>query len=155
MTDLNTTRRNLLIGAGATGAAMLLVVHPARATPETMKAAIRKVIGEAKVSTGKIKLDIPPLVENGNTVAMSLTVDSPMTAKDYVKAVHIFNERNPQPNVATFHLGPRAGKADISARIRLSDSQNVIGIAEMSDGTFWSHEISVIVTLAACLEGNT
>ena len=152
MTDVNTTRRGLLIGAGASGAVMLLAVRPAGATPETMKAAIRKVIGEAKVSTGKIKLDIPPLVENGNTVAMSLTVESPMTAKDYVKTVHIFNERNPQSNVATFHLGPRAGKADISARIRLSDSQNVIGIAEMSDGSFWSHEISVIVTLAACLE---
>jgi sulfur-oxidizing protein SoxY len=151
MTDLMTTRRNVLIGAGATGTVMLLAV-PASATPETMKAAIRKVIGEAKVSTGKIKLDIPPLVENGNTVAMSVTVDSPMTTADHVKVIHIFNERNPQPNVAAFHLGPRAGKADISARIRLSDSQNVIGIAEMSDGTFWQHEISVIVTLAACLE---
>ena len=154
MTDMNTTRRELLIGAGATGAAMLVAV-PAFATPEMMRAAIRKVVGEAKVNTGKIKLDIPPLVENGNTVAMSVTVDSPMTATDYVKAIHIFNERNPQPNVGSFHLGPRAGKADISARIRLSDSQNVTGIAEMSDGTFWSHEISVIVTLAACLEGNT
>ncbi len=153
MTDINTTRRELLIGAGASGATMLFAVRPAGATPEAMKTAIRKVIGEAKVSTGRIKLDIPPLVENGNTVAMSLTVESPMTAKDYVKGVHIFNERNPQPNVVTFHLGPRAGKADISARIRLSDSQNVIGIAEMSDGSFWSHEISVIVTLAACLEG--
>jgi sulfur-oxidizing protein SoxY len=151
MTDLMTTRRNVLMGAGAAGAVMLLAV-PASATPETMKAAIRKVIGEAKVSTGKIKLDIPPLVENGNTVAMTVTVDSPMTAADHVKVIHIFNERNPQPNVAAFHLGPRAGKADISARIRLSDSQNVIGIAEMSDGTFWQHEISVIVTLAACLE---
>ena len=133
----------------------MLVAVPAFATPEMMRAAIRKVVGEAKVNTGKIKLDIPPLVENGNTVAMSVTVDSPMTATDYVKAIHIFNERNPQPNVGSFHLGPRAGKADISARIRLSDSQNVTGIAEMSDGTFWSHEISVIVTLAACLEGNT
>ena len=154
MTDMNTTRRELLIGAGASGAAMLVAV-PAFATPEMMRAAIRKVVGEAKVNTGKIKLDIPPLVENGNTVAMSVTVDSPMTATDYVKAIHIFNERNPQPNVGSFHLGPRAGKADISARIRLSDSQNVTGIAEMSDGTFWSHEISVIVTLAACLEGTT
>jgi sulfur-oxidizing protein SoxY len=77
-----------------------------------------------------------------------------MTAKDHVKTINIFNERNPQPNIARFHLGPRAGKADISARIRLSDSQNVIAIAELSDGTFWQHEVSVIVTLAACLEGN-
>ncbi len=151
--DTNATRRELLIGAGATGAAMLLVVKPAAATPDTMRAAIRSVIGEAQVRTGKVKLDIPTLVENGNTVAMTVTVESPMTAKDYVKTINIFNERNPQPNVVRFHLGPRAGKADISARIRLSNSQNVVAIAEMSDGTFWQHEVSVIVTLAACLEG--
>lgn len=151
--DTNATRRELLVGAGAAGAAMLLAVRPAAATPETMRAAIRSVIGEAQVKTGKVKLDIPALVENGNTVAMRVTVDSPMTAKDFVKTINVFNERNPQPNVARFHLGPRAGKADISARIRLSDSQNVIAIAEMSDGTFWQDEVSVIVTLAACLEG--
>ena len=154
MANKNATRRELLIGASATGAVMLLAVRPAGATPETMRAAIRSVVGEAAVKTGKVKLDIPPLVENGNTVAMTVTVESPMTAKDYVKTINVFNERNPQPNVARFHLGPRSGKADISARIRLSDSQNVIAIAEMSDGTFWQHEISVIVTLAACLEGN-
>jgi sulfur-oxidizing protein SoxY len=152
--DMNATRRELLIGAGATGAAaVLLAVRPAAATPETMRAAIRSVVGEAQVKTGKVKLNIPSLVENGNTVAMTVSVESPMTAKDHVKTINIFNERNPQPNIARFHLGPRAGKADISARIRLSDSQNVIAIAEMSDGTFWQHEVSVIVTLAACLEG--
>lgn len=148
----NSTRRELLIGAGATGAAMMLTVVPARATPDSMKAAIEKVTGGAKVTEGKVKLEIPPLVENGNTIAMTVTVDSPMTATNYVKAIHLFNERNPQPNIAAFHLGPRAGKADVSARIRLSDSQNVTAIAQMSDDTFWSQEVSVIVTLAACLE---
>ena len=151
MTDMNTTRRELLIGAGASGAAMLVAV-PAFATPEMMRAAIRKVVGEAKVNTGKIKLDIPPLVENGNTVAMSVTVDSPMTATDYVKAIHIFNERNPQPNVGSFHLGPRAGKAVFSTRIKLGDTQRITAIAQMSDGTFWVGDADVIVTIAACLE---
>lgn len=148
----NGTRRELLAGAGAAGAAMLLTAYPATATPEAMDAAIKTIIGNAKPKEGKIKLDVPPLVENGNTVAMTVMVDSPMTATDHVKAIHIFNERNPQPYVVSFHLGPRAGKADISTRIRLSDSQNLTAIAQMSDGSFWSTTVSVIVTLAACLE---
>jgi len=153
MTDItNASRRDVLLGAGAAGAALLLTLRPLAASPESMDAAIRKLTGGAKITEGRIKLDIPPLVENGNTVAMSVTVDSPMTAANHVEAIHIFNERNPQPYVMAFHLGPRAGKADISARIRLSDSQNVVAIARMSDGTFWSHTVSVIVTLAACLE---
>ena len=103
-----------------------------------LQTAIKKVVGNADVGKGRIKLDIPLLVENGNTVALTATVESPMTATDYVKAIHIFNERNPQPNVIGIHLGPRAGKATISTRIRLSDTQKVVGIAEMSDGSFWS-----------------
>ena len=88
-----------------------------------MAAAIRQVVGDAPVKPGKVKLDLPPLVENGNTVAMSVSVDSPMTAKDYVKAIHVFTEKNPQPNVISVKLGPRAGKAEISTRIRLADTQ--------------------------------
>ena len=88
-----------------------------------MEAAIRQVVGEAPVKPGKVKLDLPPLVENGNTVAMSVAVDSPMTAKDHVKAIHVFTEKNPQPNVISVKLGPRAGKAEISTRIRLADTQ--------------------------------
>ncbi len=98
-------------------------------------------------------LDIPPLVENGNVVPLTVSVESPMTATDYVKAIHVFNEKNPQPNVIGIHLGPRAGKASISTRIRLADSQKVVAIAQMSDGSFWSDQVDVIVTLAACVEG--
>ena len=94
--------------------ALALVVRPAQATPAAMATAIRQVVGEAAVKPGKIKLDLPPLVENGNTVAMSVSVDSPMTAKDYVKAIHVFTEKNPQPNVISVKLGPRAGRAEIS-----------------------------------------
>ena len=117
-----------------------------------MAAAIREAIGEAQVRPGKIKLDLPPLVENGNTVPLTVTVDSPMTAANHVKRLHLFNEKNPQPQVATFYLGPRAGRANISTRIRLADTQSVVAIAELSDGSFWSESVDVIVTIAACTE---
>jgi len=114
--------------------------------------AIAKVIGNAKPNKGKVTLELPQLVENGNTVSMSVKVDSPMTEKEYVKAIHVFTEKNPQPYVASFHLGPRAGRALVATRIRLADSQTVTAIAELSDGSFWSQQVEVIVTLAACTE---
>ena len=144
------TRRQFLAAAG--GAGLALAVRPAKATPASMKQAIRQVVGEANVKPGKIKLDLPPLVENGNSVAMTVTVDSPMTAKDYVKAIHVFTEKNPQPNIISAQLGPRAGKAEIQTRVRLADTQSVIAICELSDGSFWSDTVDVIITLGACLE---
>ena len=144
------TRRQFLAAAG--GAGLALIVRPAKATPASMKQAIRQIVGEARVKPGKIKLDLPPLVENGNTVAMAVSVDSPMTAKDHVKAIHVFTEKNPQPNVISVQLGPRAGKAEIQTRVRLADTQSVIAICEMSDGSFWSDTVDVIITLGACLE---
>jgi len=117
------------------------------------RAAIRNVVGEASVRKGRVDLEVPPLVENGNTVSLAVSVDSPMTTTDYVKTIHVFNEKNPQPNVISVHLGPRAGRAKFSTRFRLADSQIVTAIAEMSDGTFWSASADVIVTLAACVEG--
>ena len=144
------TRRTVLAAIG--GAGLALVVRPAQATPETMKSAIRQVVGEAAVKPGRIKLDLPPLVENGNTVAMAVTVDSPMTANDHVKAIHVFTEKNPQPNVISAKLGPRAGKAEIQTRVRLADTETVVAICEMSDGSFWSNTVDVIITLGACLE---
>ena len=146
------SRRDVLAAAGA--ACLALTVRPATATPAAMTLAIRKVVGEAEVKPGKVKLELPPLVENGNTVAMSVSVDSPMTPKDYVKAIHVFTETNPQPNIINIQLGPRAGRASISTRIRLADSQKVVAICELSDGTFWSHSVDVIITLGACLEDN-
>ena len=117
-----------------------------------LEAAISKVAGDAPVRAGKVKLDVPPLIDNGNTVPISVTVDSPMTAADYVKTIHIFTEKNPQPYVLTAHLGPRAGRASVSTRARIADTGRVIAIAELSDGTFWSDTVSVVVTLSACLE---
>jgi sulfur-oxidizing protein SoxY len=148
------SRREVLKAAGTlAGSAALaqLAARPAQATPATMQDAVRKVIGETPITKGKVKLDVPPLVENGNSVPCTVSVDSPMTATDYVKAIYIFNEKNPQPNIISVQLGARAGRAGFSTRIRLADSQTVTAIAEMSDGSCWSDDIYVIVTLAACI----
>ena len=149
-----TTRRTFLIGAArfASGAWLVSIVSPANATPARMLAAIKKIVGQAPLRTGKVTIDIPPLVENGNTVPMVVTVETPMTATNYVKAIHVFNEKNPQPEVISVRLGPSAGKAAFSTRIKLADSQKIMAIAQLSDGTFWSDSIDVIVTIAACLE---
>jgi sulfur-oxidizing protein SoxY len=117
-----------------------------------MASAIRTIVGGAVVQTGKVKLDIPPLVENGNSVPMTVSVASPMTATDYVKSIHVFNEKNPQPNLGNFYLGARAGRAQVSTRVRLADSQKITAIAKLSDGSFWSVTADVVVTLAACTE---
>ena len=142
-------RRLFLAGAAAI---VVLPLGPAVATPDAMAEAIKKVIGNATPTDGRVKLEVPPLVENGSTVPLTVSVDSPMTETDHVKAIHVFNEKNPQPNVFTARLGPRSGKATVGTRIKLGDSQRIMAIAETSDGKFWSAGADVIVTLAACLE---
>ncbi len=144
------TRRDILHCAA--GGAVLLAVRPAAATPAAMQEAISQVVGSARVTPGRMQLSVPPLSENGNTVPCTVTVESAMTAQDHVKAIHIFNEKNPQPNVISMQLGPRAGRASVSTRIRLSETQTVTAIAQMSDGSFRSHSANVIVTQGACLE---
>ena len=149
------TRRQFLGLAGsaaALGAVPIVTLRPADATPAMLATAIRNVVGEAVVRTGKVKLDVPPLVENGNTVPMTVSVSSPMTPDDYVKSIHVFNEKNPQPNIGNSHLGPHAGRAQVSTRIRLADSQKVVAIARLSDDLFWSASVDIVVTLAACTE---
>jgi sulfur-oxidizing protein SoxY len=151
----NTTRRRFLglaSSAAVFGAAPVAMLRPAEATPAMLATAIRNVVGAAVVQTGKVKLEVPPLVENGNTVPMTVSVSSPMTPGDYVKSIHVFNEKNPQPNIGNFYLGPRAGRAQVSTRIRLADSQKIVAIARLSDDSFWSASFEVVVTLAACTE---
>src|SRR6195256_475806 len=138
------SRRRFLGLAGSTavlGAIPIVTVRPVEATPAMLASAIRNLVGEAPVRTGKVKLDVPPLVENGNTVPMTVSVTSPMTADDHVKSVHVFNEKNPQPNIGNFYIGPAAGRAQVSTRIRLADSQKIVAIAQLSDGSFWSTSI--------------
>ena len=136
--------------AGAIGVA--LVPPRANATPESMAAAIRAVTGDAPVREGRVTLEVPPLVENGNAIPLAVAVASPMTDADRVTEIHVFNQKNPQPEVVSFRLGPMLGRARVATRIRLADSQTLVAIARMSDGSFWSARADVIVTLAACLE---
>jgi sulfur-oxidizing protein SoxY len=146
---LNLDRRLFLAGVASV---TVLPFASAQATPEDLAAAIKAVVGDASVRAGRVTLDIPPLIENGNTVPLTVSVESPMTEADHVKAIHVFNEKNPQPHVFDATLGPRNGKAVIATRIKLADTQKVVAIAETSDGAFWSASADVIVTIAACIE---
>ena len=149
------TRRQFLAltgGALATAAEAQLPPNIAEIRKAALKEAIGKVVGTAQVRQGRVKLDIPPLIDNGNAVPLSVEVESAMTDADHVKAIHVFTERNPQPYVFAAHLGPRAGKARIATRARIADTGEVIAIAQMSDGSFWSDSAKVVVTLSACLE---
>jgi len=152
----HTSRREFLLAAGGVAAGMGLAavigVEPAGATPAAMQDAIGKVVGAARVTPGKVRLELPPLSENGNTVPLAVSVESPMTEADHVRAIHVFTEKNPQPDVVSFRFGPRAGRASVATRIRLADTQTVVAICELSDGAFWSGSAAVVVTLAACLE---
>ncbi len=118
-----------------------------------MRAAIDAVAAGRPMREGKVTLDIQPLVDNGNTVPMRVSVDSRMEGADRVRAIHVFNERNPQPHVLSVAFGPLAARASIATRIKLGDTQKVVAVAEMQDGTLWTASVDVIVTIAACIEG--
>jgi sulfur-oxidizing protein SoxY len=145
--------RRALIGQGFALAAAGLWLRPAQADAPELAAALRAWAGQAPVRPGRVTLDVATLVENGNSVDLTVRVDSPMTAADHVTAIALFNERNPQRDVATFTLGPRSGRAQVSTRIRLATSQQLVALARLSDGSVWSHTVDVVVTLAACIEG--
>jgi sulfur-oxidizing protein SoxY len=140
-------RELLLAGLGLT------LSWRAIATPAAMDAEIRAFTGGAAWREGQLGFEIAPLVENGNTVPITLSVDSPMSAADHVQAIAVFNSGNPQPQVAVFRFGPRAGKAVVNARMRLATSQKLTAVAQLSDGTYWAKTVDVVVTLAACVEG--
>ena len=148
MNTPNRHRRQLL-AAGT----LLALVRPAAATPQQMAAAIAAYTGNKLPQTGRVKFEIAQLIDNGNAVPVTIRVDSPLTAQDHVTGIAIFNERNPETDVVRFTLGPRAGKAEVSTRIRLATSQKLVAVAKMSDGSCWQQAVDVIVTLAACIEG--
>jgi len=152
-----TTRREFLIVAAASAA--LPATAKAQVDPNLVanrkaafQAALKQIVGDAKVTHGRVKLTLPPLIDNGNSVPLSVAVESPMTEADHVKAIHVLTEKNPLPDVVGIALGPRAGRASFATRVRLADTQTVTAIAQMSDGSFWSDAAEVVVTLSACLE---
>ena len=141
--------RRTLLGA----AALTVITRPARATPDSLQAAIAAFTGGVAVRDGRVRLDISPLVENGNAVPVTVAVDSPMTDTDFVRRLALFTERNPQPEVAVFNLSLQSGRAEVATRMRLATSQRVLALAELQDGSYWQRAVEVVVTLAACVEG--
>ena len=146
---MSTSRRAFVAITAAVSLAPWIGAH---ATEQEAAQAIKQIVGAAKIRTGRVDLDIPPLVENGNSVVMKVAVESPMTEKDFVRAIHIVAEGNPLPNVVSFQLSHRSGRAAVTTRIRLNDSQRIWAIAQMSDGSFWQGHAATLVTLAACTE---
>lgn len=124
----------------------------ADAPAESVEAMVLQVTGGARVQAGRVKLELPVLADNGNSVSLKVSVDSPMTAASHVKSIHLYAARNPRPNIANFFLGPRAGRAQVSTRVRLGGTQRVLAIAALSDGSFWSATADVVVTFSACYD---
>lgn len=144
------TRRGVL-GLAAAGAAIVLAPVPASATlSAAAQAAVDRVRNNRTPQEGRIVLRAPPIAENGNTVPITISVESPMTAADHVTRIHVFADKNPTPDVATFHLTPACGRAQVDTRIRLSQTQDVIVLAEMSDGSLYMTRAEVKVTIGGC-----
>ena len=141
-------RREFLVAAAGT----LALARAVLAQEEALDPIAAKVAKGAPVRKGRVRVTLPQLADNGNSVPIKIVVDSPMTATDYVKSIHLYSERNPVSNMANFYLGPRAGKAEIDSRVRLAGSQKVTAVAALSDGTFWYDTASIVVTLSACLD---
>ena len=144
------SRRQVL--AAGLGAGLIVAWRPAQAMSDELTNALRGFSGGAPTREGKVNFDIAPLVENGNTVPVTVTVDHPMTADNHVQAIAVFNEKNPQREVISCRLTPRMGRASIATRIRLATTQQLVAVAKLSDGTCWTHTVDVVVTLAACIE---
>jgi sulfur-oxidizing protein SoxY len=148
-----TTRRQFLVlacGAAAGAARAELPPNIDAQRKAALREALLKVTGNAPLQRGRVKLDVPVLIDNGNSVALVVDVESPMTDADHVKAIHLFTEKNPQPYIITARLGPRTGRARITTRARIADSGAVVAVAQMSDGSFWSDSVNVVVTVSAC-----
>ncbi len=160
-------RRSALLGLGAALIAFLIarpravlaqpVMNPEVGTDARMintpEGAIKSVLKGATMQRGRVKLELPKIAENGHSVALTVSVESPMTEQDHVRSIDLVSGKNPVPHLATFLLGPRAGRAEISTRVRLNGTQRMTAIAELSDGSFWYDVFDVIVTDEACLDG--
>jgi sulfur-oxidizing protein SoxY len=148
--EVNATRRRVVqLGAGLVA---VLTTRPGWADVPDLQTAIRGWTGGAPVQAGRVKLEVAPLVDNGNVVPVTISIDSPMSATDHVAAIALFNEKNPQRDMLRATLGPRSGRARVSTRVRLHTSQQLVALARMNNGSVWSHTVDVVVTLAACIE---
>lgn len=145
------TRRFFLSALGGLAAIPLCGQRSARAS-DTLTSLIDKVTNGARVREGKVNLTLPRLADNGHSVPLKVTVESPMTAAEHVRTITLLSERNPRPVLATFHFGPRAGRAEVVTRVRLNGTQRVVAVAQLSDSSYWSASAEVEVTESACLD---
>ena len=143
-------RREFVAAGVALITTTTLVGRAAEATLPDVRAAIGEILGEASAEEGRVSLELPEIAEDGYTVPLTVQVESPMTAEDHVKAVHIFADGNPLPHVAKMIFTPRSGEAVVSIRIRLAQSQTLHALAEMSDGRFFKTARAVTVTVGGC-----
>jgi|SaaInlStandDraft_5_1057022.scaffolds.fasta_scaffold171519_2 sulfur-oxidizing protein SoxY len=143
-------RRDFLKAAGAGSAVLLTSPQDAEATPDSVQEQIKKIIGEKEQKQGRVSLVLPEIAENGSSVSTKISVESPMTTDDYVKAIHVFTDGNPLPDVASYFLGPQNGKAQVSLRIRLLRTQNVVAFAEMNNGDVYVGRKMIKVTIGGC-----
>jgi sulfur-oxidizing protein SoxY len=146
-------RRAFVLGAGAAAAIAPFLAGGAQAQDavQAWQEALKRIVGEAQPTTdGRLAFELPEIAENGNTVPFSIAVESPMTEKEYVKAVHVISTGNPQPGVATFRFTPLSGKAAVASRMRLAQTQDVIALAELGDGRFLMMRRPVKVTIGGC-----
>jgi sulfur-oxidizing protein SoxY len=144
------TRRGVLALAAAGAAISLLPVPASAEISAGAQAAVDRVRNARTPQEGRIALRAPPIAENGNTVPITVSVESPMTAADHVARIHVFADKNPTPEVATFHLTPACGRAQVDTRIRLGQTQDLIVLAEMSDGSLFMARAEVKVTIGGC-----
>jgi len=143
------SRRGLLLAGGGVLLAGL-GLRPAGADPAAVKAAVGAIAGDRPLQEGRIKLELPQIAENGNTVPLAFEVESPMSEADHVQAVYVFADGNPNPEVATFHFTPMNGRARAATRMRLAKTQNVVAVAQMSDGALYMASSQVKVTIGGC-----
>lgn len=143
-----TRRVALMLGAGMTFS--LFAADGSVATPAEADAEITKFTGGKAAQTGKIAIDLPEIAENGNTVPLSIVVDSPMEADDYVSEILVVGDANPNPGIVRFHLTPASGRAEVATRIRLGGTGNVTVAAKTSAGKLYADRKSVKVTVGGC-----
>lgn len=144
------SRRQVMTGGAA---ALALATLPAGAFAQTLEDLVRRVTDGVSPSEGGVRLEVPALVENGNSVDVRVTVESPMSEAEHVRWIHLIADKNPFPDMARIHLSPRAGRAEVSVTLRLAQSQDVAAVVAHSDGRFAIARAPVVVTLSACIDG--
>jgi sulfur-oxidizing protein SoxY len=151
---MDTLRRRFFSVLAGLAAFPLLPGRKAHAAIESLAPLVNQITRGAPLREGRVRLEIPRLADNGHSVPLRISVDSAMTAADHVRTLTLLSEKNPRPVMATFHLGPKAGRPELATRVRLATSQRVLVVAEFSDGSFWFGGAEVEVTESACLDAS-